>query len=161
MKEDLERAWRTRRDPLITDRRYDIACMLTWFFYAAWGILSLLLSNATAFRNIAELYAELWGGAIGIAAANASAAALTMYLVRPESIRARIRAKRVEAAALCSMLGLMFVYPVTLLFLGGADGQPRWDILALSLSYFPQAVFRIMHLRQRLARLYQYTERDR
>ena len=128
--------------------------MLTWFFYAAWGVLSLILSDVTAFKNISELYPELWGFAVGISAGAASAAALTMFLVRPESIDARIRAKRVEAAALCSMLGLMFVYPVVLLFLGGADGAPRWDILALSLSFFPQAVFRVMHLRQRVATLY-------
>lgn len=157
--ETLKRAWKTRREPLITDRRFDIAAMLTWFFYAAWGTLSVVFSDITSFRNIDQYYPVVWGGAVGAAAAVASVAALTMFLVKPGSFASRIRAKRTESSALCALIGLLSVYPVVLLFLGGPSGDPRWDILALSFSYFPFAVFRVMHLRQRISQLYRYTDR--
>lgn len=157
--ETLIRAWRTRREPLITDRRFDIAAMMTWFFYAAWGILSLVLSDITSFRNIDQYYPVVWGAALGVASAVATAAALTMFLLKPGSFASRIRAKRTESSALCAMLGLLAVYPTVLLLLGDPSGHPRWDILALSFSYFPFAVFRVMHLRQRISQLYRYTDR--
>lgn len=152
----LKQAWGTRRDPLFTDRRYDIACLLTWFFYAAWGLLSAF-SDVTAFRNISEAYPQLWGAGVGFSALLASAAATTMFFLEPGSFRARIGAKRLEVSSLCAMLGLLVVYPIVLLFMGGADGRPRYDILALSFSYFPFAVFRVMHLLGRIRQLYKYT----
>lgn len=153
----LQKAWGTRRDPLFTDRRYDIACLLTWFFYAAWGLLSAF-SDVTAFKNISDAYPQLWGGGIGVSALLASFAATTIFFLEPGSFRARISAKRLEVISLCTMVGLMAVYPMVLLFTTvGPDGSTRYDIIALSLSFFPQAVFRVMHLMGRIRQLYKYT----
>lgn len=160
MIERFRRAWTARRDPLVTDRRYDVACLLTWFFYAGWG-LGTIFSNLSVFQNlerIDSLYPQVWGGGIGIFSLVATVAAVTTFFLDPGNIQARVNAKRLEAASLCGVLGLLIVYPAVLIFIGDAQGNVRIDIVFLSLSYFPQAVFRVVHLRERIRQLYRYVE---
>lgn len=162
----LHTAWHTAHDPLVTDRRYDVAVFLTWFFYSGWGLFSAF-SDLTVFGNLTRLdagfplellYPTLWGAAIGVAALTAGIAGVATFFVHPSALGCRIRAKRVEMVAVCAMLGLLVVYPVTLLLTGDTAGNMRLDIICLSLSYFPQAVFRVQHLRQRVRQLYAYTK---
>lgn len=155
----LRRAWGLRRDPILTDRRYDIASILTWFFYGAWGLLTAL-SDITVFRNLTAAYAELWGGTIGLSTMIAAGAGAALFFLHPSSYESRIRAKRVEVFALCIMIGLLTVYPTVLVAMavGAVQGEPRYDILALSFSYFPFAVFRVQHLLGRIRQLYKYTD---
>lgn len=157
MLEPLSKAWTARLDPLVTDRRYDVACLLTWFFYAGWG-LATIFSDLSVFQNLDSLYPTLWGGSIGLFALVATLGALVTFFLDPSHIQSRVNAKRLEAAALCSVLGLLLVYPATLIFVGDTQGNVRADIVFLSLSYFPQAAFRVIHLRQRIAQLYRYVE---
>lgn len=160
----LRTAWRTTRDPLVTDRRYDVATFLTWFFYAGWGLLTAF-SDLTVFGNLTRLdagvpleliYPTLWGGAIGVAALTAAIAGMSTFFLHPSCYMCRIRAKRVEMVAVCAMLGLLVVYPATILLTGDANGNPRLDIFSLACSYFPLAVFRVQHLQQRVKQLYAY-----
>lgn len=155
----LSKAWALRHDPILIDRRYDVASILTWFFYGAWGLLTAL-SDITVFRNLAEAYAELWGGMIGVASMAAAVAGAALFFFHPSSYESRIRAKRVEVFALCSMIGLLAVYPMVLIAIatGVVAGEPRLDILALSFSYFPFAVLRVLHLLSRIRQLYKYTD---
>lgn len=151
----LKRAWQARRDPLVTDRRYDVACLLTWFFYGVWGVATIF-SDRSAFENIEQGYSLIWGGSIGVTAMVACGAATIIFFLNPGNIKSRVTAKRVEIVALCSVLGLLSVYPVTLILTGDKQGYVRVDIIALSFSYFPQAVFRVQHLLARIRQLYRY-----
>lgn len=152
----LRSAWKARLDPIVLDRRIDVAAILTWACYAAWGLLSAF-SDVTVFSNINTAYPAVWGALVGLACLVASSAATITFFIEPDHHGTRVRAKRVEVVALCSMLGLLLVYPLTLLLLGTARGEPRYDLLALALSYFPFAVVRVIHLHQRIRRLYTYT----
>lgn len=156
---ELRKAWRLRRDPILIDRRYDVASIWTWFFYGAWGLLTVL-SDITVFRNLANAYAELWGGLIGVAAMTAAGAGVALFFLHPTSYESRILAKRVEVFALCFMIGLLTVYPFVLVATaaGIVEGTPRPDILALSCSYFPFAILRVQHLLGRIRQLYKYTD---
>lgn len=156
MLERLRIAVLSVRDPVVTNRGYDVAAFLTWFCYAAWGLFTAF-SDRTVFENLARfesLYPVLWGGAIGSAAFLAGTGAVATFLTRHENIPWRIRAKRTEMVMLCVMLGLLVVYPITIALTGDGNGNARPDILALSLSYFPFAVFRVLHLRSRIKQLY-------
>lgn len=144
------------RDPVVTNRGYDVAAFLTWFCYAAWGLFTAF-SDLTVFSNLARfesLYPILWGGTIGVACLLAGSGAVATFLTRHENTAGRIRAKRTEMLSLCLMLGLLVVYPITILFTGDTQGNSRPDIFALALSYFPFAVFRVLHLRGRIKALY-------
>lgn len=152
----MRRAWAARQDPLVTTREYDIASLLTWFFYAGWGLFTMF-SDLSVFSNLGsyeQVYPQLWGGAVGFMALTSSAAAATTFFLEPSHIQSRIRAKRAEIIALSSLLGLILVYPITLVFSGDPQGNFRPEILSLSLSYFPFAVFRVRHLLARIRSLY-------
>lgn len=155
----LKRAWAARRDPLVTSREYDIASLLTWLFYAGWGLLTMF-SDLSVFNNLARfeaLYPQLWGGAAGFFALSAAGAAAITFFLNPGHVQSRISAKRAEVVSLCSLIGLIAVYPITLLFSGDPQGNFRPEILSLSLSYFPFTVFRVRHLLDRIRTLYVLT----
>lgn len=157
--EDFKRAWAARKDPLVTNREYDVAALLTWFFYAGWGLLTMFSGDRSVFSNLPrweDAYPQLWGGAVGMSALSATSAAVIIFFLNPGHIASRVRAKRAEIVSLCILLGLMAVYPVTLLVSGDAQGNFRPEILSLSLSYFPFAVFRVRHLLERIRQLYRY-----
>lgn len=152
----LRNAWKAVMDPLVTDRRYDVASMLTWLFYALWGLLSAF-SALTVFQTYdqwEEVYPQLWGGAVGLFALFAAVCAASTFFLQQTDFKARIRCKRGEMFALFGTIGLIAVYPVTLIVQGDAQGNFRPDIIALSLSYFPHLIFRILHLRTRVEHLY-------
>lgn len=152
----LKSAWKAVMDPLVTDRRYDVACALTWFFYALWGLLSSLsgLTVFNAYQQWEQAYPAIWGGSIGVFSLTATLCAGWTFFLRHEDIQHRIRCKRFEMLALFGTIGLVAVYPVTLILQGDTNGNFRADIIALSLSYFPQMIFRILHLRARIGQLY-------
>lgn len=152
----LRTAWRAIMDPLITDRRYDVACVLTWGFYFGWGLFTALgdLSVFRTYERFEVLYPQIWGASVGLAAGAAAVAGIWTFLVWAHEVSRRIRAKRIEMISLCCVIGLIAVYPITIALTGDAQGNPRFDILSLSGSFFPLMIFRVIHLRARIQQLY-------
>lgn len=152
----LRTAWRSILDPLVTDRRYDVAAALTWLCYAGWGLFTAL-GDLSVFKNLQRLdvaYPQIWGLTMGMAALIATTAAGWTFFLWAHEIPRRIRAKRIEMVALCTTVGLIAVYPITIAFTGDPNGNARLDILWLAFSFFPFMIFRVIHLRARIQQLF-------
>jgi len=152
----IRTAWKARTDPIVATRELDYAAGLTWLCYALWGLFSAL-SDLTVFQTYQQweqAYPTIWGGTLGLMALAAAVSCFGTFFIWHTNIPGRVRAKRFERFALWAVLGLTLVYPITLLLQGDSNGNIRWDILFLSLSFFPFMVFRIRHLKNRIAQLF-------
>ena len=152
----LRMAWTARTDPIVATRELDYAAGWTWLCYALWGLFSAL-SDLTVFQTYErweQAYPTIWGGTMGLMALTAALTCFGTFFIWHTNIPARVLAKRVERSALWGVAGLTAVYPITLLIQGDSNGNIRWDILFLSLSFFPFMIFRIRHLKNRIAQLY-------
>lgn len=152
----LRTAWKARTDPIVATRELDLAAGTTWLFYALWGLFSAL-SDLTVFQSYQQWeqrYPTIWGGTVGLTSLAAAVSCYATFFIWHTDIPSRIRAKRFERFGLWAMLGLIAVYPITLLVQGDSSGNIRVDILALSLSFFPFMIFRIRHLKHRIAQLF-------
>lgn len=111
-----------------------------------------------AYQRWEQAYPLIWGALIGLFSLGAAASAVWALFLHPHLIAARVRCKRLERFLLWGAYGLIAVYPFTLVFQGDSNGNIRWDILALSLSFFPFGVFRMRHLTQRIRQLYAFSQ---
>lgn len=154
----IRAAARAVKDPIVATRELDLAAGATWFCYALWGLLSAMsdLTVFQAYQQWEQAYPMIWGGMIGLFSLGAAVSAVSTLFLHPHRVAARIRFKRAERFLLWGAYGLIAVYPITLLFQGDSNGNVRWDILALSLSFFPFGVFRVRHLSQRIRQLYAF-----
>lgn len=137
--------------PLLTDHRMDVMAMTMWLLYGTWGILSTL-AGVTILKDIADVYPILWGAAIGLSALAALISSFNTFMAAPQSVAARIKWKRREMIAVSLMLGFIAIYPV-LMFVSLFNGNPRPDLLVLSLSYLVVPWWRVGHLASRIAQL--------
>lgn len=116
-----------------------------------WGVLSPF-SAETILRQTLSWYPILWGVIIGCTGLTAASAVMTLFGVKLIKYEQRIAWKRVERTALIFMAMFIGVYP-TLMFAGLFDGTPRFDLFFLSLGYLVFPIWRISHLKHRIANL--------
>lgn len=145
-------AWEYRENPLVLDRRFDIAYFWLWVFYGGWGISSAIVN--TRYLEIPfSLYPSLWGTLIGVFSIVASCTILASFFIKTDRLRERIRAKKIEAVAVTCLAALIGVFPILQMFLLLTTFPPRPDSLFLSLSYMVMVIYRVSTQLRRIQEL--------
>lgn len=137
-------------EPIVTDRGLDVASIIQWTIYAAWGIVSTVAQIPTLAKVTPDAYGIVWGAAIGVTMLIAAGAAASTFFGGP----GRIRTKRVELFALVLAIFIIAVYPILLVVQAFVLGDVnRWALAVLSLSYLVFPLFRTRHLVKRIRSL--------
>lgn len=143
MKHDIRAAWARRRSPLVIDRKLDVAFLILWAIYGAWGWTSAIV-NTTILDIPITFYPTIWGAVIGLSGTTAALIVLSSFFFDSDQYRERILQKRVEVAAVGLMIGFIAVHPIAQ-FAGPLIGEEqRPDRAILALSYLVMPAFRIM-----------------
>jgi hypothetical protein len=145
-------------EPLLVDRRIDIAAAVSWLLIGIWGVFNAI-SKYTAVAEVAgDGYNALWGMAIGILGLVAGISAAST-LINSRSIPVRILKKRTELWSLSLMTGLVSVTP--LLRYTMVIEHFRADTIAgaaITTFFLVFPTWRIFHLTERIRGLRKIAE---
>lgn len=152
MKEELQRAWASRHDPLIIDRKLDIAFLILWALYGGWGWAGAIV-NTTILDIPITFYPTIWAAVIGFSSTAAALIVTASFFIRSDQYKERILHKRLEVAAVGLMVMFITVHPVNEI-VGLAAGTPhRPDSAILALSYLVMPAFRILLQLERIQKI--------
>lgn len=149
--DSIKRMWRYRKEAVIADHRIDIMSMMMWLLLGTWGILSTV-QQVTILKETINWYPVVWGSSIATLCLLAFIGVLMIFMVPHNDYRSRIQWKQLELTAVSILACVIAVYPV-LMFKGLFDDSPRPDLFVLSLTYLIVPIWRIGHLRSRIANL--------
>lgn len=136
------------RDPLILNRWVDVAYIVYWLIYAAWGVMTLVVGLPTLEINTPEWYSTVWAGALGGLSAVAGITAATFFW---DSKRFHfIAKKKFERSTVLVLLAFILVYPGLLIGAAFAGDESRMSLAVHSLSYLVFPVLRLYILSFRI-----------
>jgi hypothetical protein len=145
------------RDPMVTDRWFDIAFIANWVVYCFWGVAIFIQGLPTFDITTPYWYPQAWAGAIGVLSGVAALSALSMFVQTPRLTD--LWKKKIELGSLTALGAFISIYPITLIGLAISGDKGRIAIAVLSLSYLIFPLLRI-HLLRRALRMYEKTEQE-
>lgn len=129
------------RDPVMVDRKLDVAYALYWLILAAWGFVAAFKGLASIREQFGAIYSFYWPLFIATIATVGLVAAVSFFF---RTRLAQTTKKRIERTAAIAQSLVVGVYPVALVLSGNYPSA----ILLLVFILIP--VYRIIVLNQRI-----------
>lgn len=142
----LLRPW----EPQVLDRWIDVAYILLWALYSAWGISVLIVGLPTIANVTPGWYFTAWAAGVGL---SALVSCIFSFLVFFKTKITQITKKRIEIRGVAVLSSFILIYPV-LATIAAISGDPlRFGAMFVAWSYLIFPILRIHILRIKIKAL--------
>jgi hypothetical protein len=135
-------------EPVITNRSIDLLAVVGYLCFAWWGFWSTISGIPTINQAADQLYVVVWGGSIALLSMVAALAAFSTFFTIKNITR--VTKKIVERIALLPLIGLIFVYPSTLIGQAIMGDSTKTATIGLALFFVAVTLWRAIHLKCRI-----------
>lgn len=160
----MSRGWgkiRTRlHEPVLADRKLDVASGVSWFLLGIWGVFRTLGGQGIITHDVAiSDYSLLWGLAIGVLSLVSGAAAIsTLFGTRLNVRRHELTTELISLSLFTGVLSVVTWLQIVAVFVNGFNAQSIATAVITGF-FLVSPTWRIFHLTERIRLLRKIVEK--